>query len=67
MDAQHGFQWVGFSAAAGLGIERLNHPYQARPGRDLIHLGRVQTKDLDCLMDIYTVSKAGRLVRDTVF
>ena len=26
-----------------------------------------QTKDLDCLMDIYTISKAGRLILDTVF
>lgn len=26
-----------------------------------------QTKNLDCLMDIYTISKAGRLIRDNVF
>ena len=39
MDAQHGFQRIRFSTAAGLGVERLDQPQQASPGHDLIHLG----------------------------
>ncbi|KAA6171606.1 hypothetical protein F3K50_17200 [Pseudomonas marginalis] len=38
MDAQYGFQRVGFSATTGLGIERLDQPQQANPGHNLIHL-----------------------------
>ena len=39
MNAQHGFQRVGFSAVASLGVERLDQPQQASPGHNLIHLG----------------------------
>ncbi|WP_122744931.1 hypothetical protein [Pseudomonas viridiflava] len=46
-------------------FDEVNFSYKMPDGFKPI--GCYQTKDLDCLMDIYTVSKAGRLVRDTVF
>jgi hypothetical protein len=33
VNTQHGFQRVGYSTAAGLGVERLDSPQQACPGR----------------------------------
>ncbi len=39
MNAQHGFQWVWFSASTGLGVERLDQLQRPCPRHDLIHLG----------------------------
>lgn len=59
MDAQHGFQRVGFSTAAGLGIERLDQPQQPSPGHDLIHLGEEAfAAYLLVLAGIFEVGKA---------
>jgi hypothetical protein len=38
MNAQHGFQRIGLSATAGLGVERFDLARQTCPGHDLIHL-----------------------------
>ena len=40
VNAQHGFQWVRFSTATCLGVERFDQPQQPCPGHDLIHLGK---------------------------
>nr|WP_228857677.1 hypothetical protein [Pseudomonas syringae]QOQ33415.1 hypothetical protein [Pseudomonas syringae pv. actinidiae] len=45
-------------------FDEVNFSYRMPDG--FVPLG-FQTKDLDCLMDIYTISKTGRLIRDTVF
>lgn len=40
MNGQHGFQWLRFSTATGLGVERLDQAEQTCPGDELIHLGK---------------------------
>ncbi len=40
VNAQHGFQRVGFSTATALGVERLDQSQQTFPGYNLIHFGK---------------------------
>jgi hypothetical protein len=59
MNAQHGFQRIRFSAAAGLGVERLDQAPQACPGHNLIHLGEEAfAAGLLALAGIFEIGKA---------
>ena len=58
MNAQHGFQRIWFSAAAGLRVERLDEPQQATPGHDLIHLG--EEDFAACLLALAGVFEIGK-------
>ena len=59
MDAQHGFQRIGFSTAAGLGVERFDQLQQACPGHHLIHFGEeALSAGLLALAGVLKVGKA---------
>ena len=58
MNTQHGFQRIGFSAATGLGVERLDQAQQTRPGHDLIHLG--EEAFAACLLALAGVFEIGK-------
>ena len=45
-------------------FDEVNFGYRMPDG---LEANTFQTKDLDCLMDIYSISKAGRLIREKVF
>lgn len=58
MNAQHGVQRIGFSAAAGVGVERLDQPQQTRPRHDLIHLG--EEAFAACLLALAGIFEIGK-------
>ena len=59
MDAQHGFQRIGFSTAAGLGVERFDQLQQACPGHHLSHFGEeALSAGLLALAGVLKVGKA---------
>lgn len=58
VNAQHGFQWVRFSTATSLGVERLDQAQQTCPGHDLIHLG--EEAFAACLLALAGIFEIGK-------
>ena len=58
VNTQHGFQRIGLSATAGLGVERFDQAQQTRPGHDLIHLGeKAFAAFLHALAGVFEIGK----------
>jgi len=60
MNAQHGFQRIRFSAAAGLGVERLDKAQQTCPGHDLTISAR--KRSLRVCLRLPAYSKSEKLI-----
>jgi hypothetical protein len=60
MNAQHGFQKIGFSAPASFGVKRFDQAQQSCPGHDLIHLG--EEAFAACLLALAGIFEIGKTI-----